>query len=152
MHYSEGVDVGYRWYDAKGIAPLFPFGFGLSYTTFAYVKAKAGSKQIAPGKSIQVSVEVTNTGKLAGDEVNVPKFGKVCKVVRTDFKKNTVVVGVGTGSTVNHVIDGLASMRSRLAGAVSSSEASTARLRAARIEVLDLNAVGSLKMAPGTDR
>ena len=36
QEYSEGVLVGYRWYDAKGIAPLFPFGHGLSYTTFSY--------------------------------------------------------------------------------------------------------------------
>ena len=54
------------------------------------------------------------------------------------------VVGVGTGSTVNFFIDALASLRNRIAGAVSSSEASTARLKAHGIEVLDLNAAGRL--------
>ncbi len=54
------------------------------------------------------------------------------------------VIGVGTGSTVNFFIDGLAAMRGRIAGAVSSSEASTARLKAAGIAVLDLNSVDDL--------
>jgi len=54
------------------------------------------------------------------------------------------IVGVGTGSTVNYFIDGLAGMRGRIAGAVSSSEASSQRLKAAGIEVLDLNSVDDL--------
>jgi len=54
------------------------------------------------------------------------------------------IVGVGTGSTVNHFIDGLARLRGRIQGAVSSSEASSARLRAAGIEVLDLNSIDDL--------
>jgi ribose 5-phosphate isomerase A len=54
------------------------------------------------------------------------------------------IVGVGTGSTVNHFIDALASIKGRIAGAVSSSEASTQRLRALGIEVLDCNAVGEI--------
>jgi ribose 5-phosphate isomerase A len=63
-----------------------------------------------------------------------------------DFLSDGMIVGVGTGSTVNHFIDALAGMRARIAGAVSSSEASTERLRAARIEIHDLNAVGSLQL------
>lgn len=63
-----------------------------------------------------------------------------------DYLTDGMVLGVGTGSTVNHFIDALAGMRGRLAGAVSSSEASTARLRAAGIEVLDLNATGTLEL------
>lgn len=54
------------------------------------------------------------------------------------------IIGVGTGSTVNYFIDGLAQMRGRIAGAVSSSEASSARLKTAGIEVLDLNSVNEL--------
>jgi ribose 5-phosphate isomerase A len=63
-----------------------------------------------------------------------------------DFLSDGMIVGVGTGSTVNHFIDALAGMRARIAGAVSSSEASSERLRAARIEIHDLNAVGSLEL------
>jgi ribose 5-phosphate isomerase A len=55
------------------------------------------------------------------------------------------VIGVGTGSTVNFFIEGLVARRGRIAGAVSSSELSSARLRAAGIEVLDLNSVGALE-------
>lgn len=63
-----------------------------------------------------------------------------------EWVRDGMVVGVGTGSTVNLFIDQLATFRGRLAGAVSSSEASTARLRAAGIEVLDLNATGDLEL------
>jgi beta-glucosidase len=59
--YSEGVLVGYRHYDAHGIAPSFPFGFGLSYTTFGY-----GNLAVRPGG---VSVTVTNTGQRPGTAV-----------------------------------------------------------------------------------
>ena len=69
-----------------------------------------------------------------------------------DFLVDGMIVGVGTGSTVNHFIDALAGMRARIAGAVSSSEASSERLRAAGIEIHDLNAVGSLELyVDGTD-
>jgi ribose 5-phosphate isomerase A len=61
-----------------------------------------------------------------------------------EYVRDGEVVGVGTGSTVNFFIEGLASLRHRVAGAVSSSEASTARLRAHGIAVLDLNATGDL--------
>ncbi|HEN46999.1 MAG TPA: ribose-5-phosphate isomerase RpiA [Mizugakiibacter sp.] len=57
-----------------------------------------------------------------------------------------MVVGVGTGSTIRYFIDGLAGLRSKIEGAVSSSEQSTARLRAAGIPVLDLNAVGPIPL------
>lgn len=63
-----------------------------------------------------------------------------------DYLSDGIIVGVGTGSTVNHFIDALAGMRSRIAGAVSSSEASTRRLRAAGIEIHDLNSVGTLEL------
>lgn len=61
-----------------------------------------------------------------------------------EYLKDASVVGVGTGSTVNHFIDALASIKGRLEGAVSSSEASTKRLKALGIPVLDLNSAGTL--------
>ena len=63
VHYTEGSDVGYRWYAAKGMTPLFPFGYGLSYTGFRY-----GGLKAAGGKGLSVSFTLTNTGKRAGIE------------------------------------------------------------------------------------
>jgi beta-glucosidase len=68
VNYGEGIFVGYRFYDKKAIEPLFPFGYGLSYTTFAYSKAKA-PKKVKAGQPLEVSVTVTNTGKVAGKEI-----------------------------------------------------------------------------------
>jgi beta-glucosidase len=66
-HYSEGLEVGYRGYTAHNIPPLFPFGFGLSYTEFSFDGLKV-SKQPGSGGAT-VSFKVTNTGKRAGAEV-----------------------------------------------------------------------------------
>ena len=66
--YSEGLKVGYRWYDAENIEPLFAFGHGLSYTTFSF-KNLGVPKQASAGQPLQVSVDVTNTGSRAGVEV-----------------------------------------------------------------------------------
>lgn len=66
--YSEGIDVGYRWYDTRDLDPLFPFGFGLSYTTFA-VHDLVAPHRVARGASAKLSAEVTNTGERAGAEV-----------------------------------------------------------------------------------
>lgn len=67
VHYTEKLLVGYRWYDAKNVAPLFPFGFGLSYTTFA-VSDLAVAPYTGNGPVV-VQVSVTNTGRRAGAEV-----------------------------------------------------------------------------------
>jgi beta-glucosidase len=64
--FSEGVDVGYRWFDKQKIAPQFPFGFGLSYTKFAYSGLKVAA---AADSGLDVSFELKNTGSIAGDEV-----------------------------------------------------------------------------------
>jgi beta-glucosidase len=69
VYYGEGLFVGYRYYDKKKIAPLFPFGFGLSYTTFSYSPLRLSAEQIGPDDTLQVSVDVTNTGERAGKEV-----------------------------------------------------------------------------------
>ena len=62
--YSEGLLVGYRWYDEKKIEPQFPFGFGLSYTTFAYKDLKVSAP--TADKMVTVDLTVTNTGKPRG--------------------------------------------------------------------------------------
>ncbi|HVV18920.1 MAG TPA: glycoside hydrolase family 3 C-terminal domain-containing protein, partial [Pseudonocardiaceae bacterium] len=66
VQYSEGLDIGYRWYDAHNVAPLFPFGYGLSYTTFAFSDIAVG--QLVNGQAT-VTATVTNTGSRAGTEV-----------------------------------------------------------------------------------
>jgi beta-glucosidase len=66
--YSEGLNVGYRWYDDMNITPLFPFGFGLSYTTFSYSNYALSAPTTAGGPA-SVSFDVTNTGAVAGATV-----------------------------------------------------------------------------------
>jgi beta-glucosidase len=83
--YSEGIDVGYRYYDANNETPLFPFGYGLSYTTFRYSHLQVSSQLVQNGTSdpgatscrcngqsgslVTVSAKVTNTGTVAGSDV-----------------------------------------------------------------------------------
>jgi beta-glucosidase len=69
VEYKEGVFVGYRYYDAKQIEPLFPFGYGLSYTTFEYEDLVLDKKEIFDTDILSVSVKVKNTGDRAGSEV-----------------------------------------------------------------------------------
>lgn len=71
--YSEGVFVGYRHYDQSNIAPLFPFGFGLSYTTFSFSNLSVNPSSFTftgnPNQTVTVSFNVTNTGSVSGAEV-----------------------------------------------------------------------------------
>ena len=67
--YGERIFVGYRWYDARGIEPLFPFGHGLSYTPFAYSDIELSARQIDDRDGLTVSVNVTNAGDRSGREV-----------------------------------------------------------------------------------
>ena len=69
VEYSEGLRIGYRWFDASGIKPRFPFGYGLSYTTFALTNLSVSPRVGSPWTPITVSVRVTNTGKRRGAEV-----------------------------------------------------------------------------------
>ncbi len=69
VKYGEGIFIGYRYYDAKQVPVQFPFGYGLSYTTFSYQNPKVSSKTFRDMDGLIVSVDVTNTGKLAGKEV-----------------------------------------------------------------------------------
>ena len=68
--YSEGLFTGYRWYDSQGIAPLFPFGFGLSYTSFSYSHLKTDiDKRDRNIRRISVTFQVTNVGDRTGTEI-----------------------------------------------------------------------------------
>ncbi len=69
VHYSEGILVGYRWYDAKHIKPMFPFGFGLSYTRFGYSDLKVSRTEVDGVTPIRVSARVTNAGQVSGTDV-----------------------------------------------------------------------------------
>ncbi len=69
VHYSEGIYVGYRWFDKKHIAPLFPFGYGLSYTHFKFSALHLSASHFSAHGSVTATVRVTNTGKRSGAEV-----------------------------------------------------------------------------------
>ena len=69
MEYREGVFVGYRYYDKKKEDVLFPFGYGLSYTTFAYSNLKLDKKHMTDKEVLTVTVDVTNTGSMVGKEI-----------------------------------------------------------------------------------
>jgi beta-glucosidase len=69
VHYGEGLFIGYRYYDAKQMPTLFPFGYGLSYTTFAYSNPKVSAIRFKDVDGVTVTVDVTNTGNVAGKEI-----------------------------------------------------------------------------------
>jgi beta-glucosidase len=69
VEYTEGIYVGYRGFDKHDVEPLFPFGHGLSYTTFDYSQIKISPGKIAMGQTVEVSVSVRNNGRRAGAEV-----------------------------------------------------------------------------------
>jgi len=74
--YSEGVLVGYRWYDAQKIAPLYPFGYGLSYTTFDYRNLKLSTDALSTtSPTLGVDFDIANTGSRAGAEVGQVYMG-----------------------------------------------------------------------------
>ena len=81
--YKEDILVGYRWHDTKKIPALFPFGYGLSYTTFTYGKPVASAKTITADNSLTVTIPVKNTGSVAGKEVVQLYVGdEKCSVLR----------------------------------------------------------------------
>ena len=97
--YAEGVFVGYRYYDRKKMDVLFPFGHGLSYTTFAYANLRLSADRIRDTDTLTVSVDVTNTGKRAGKTVVQLYVGdRECEVFRPvrelkDFAKISLEPG-----------------------------------------------------------
>jgi len=69
VRYGEGLFIGYRYYDAKELPVLFPFGHGLSYTTFAYSNAHVSAQTFRDVDGLTVTVDISNTGKMAGKEI-----------------------------------------------------------------------------------
>jgi len=69
VEYREGIFVGYRYYDTKGLPPLFPFGYGLSYTSFEYTGISIDKTEISDNETVQISVKVKNTGNMKGKEI-----------------------------------------------------------------------------------
>jgi len=69
VFYDEGIYVGYRYFDKEQIEPLFPFGFGLSYTTFDYENLKLSKEKFSKNDTVTVSVDIVNTGNRSGAEI-----------------------------------------------------------------------------------
>lgn len=109
VEYREGIFVGYRYYDKKKMDVLFPFGYGLSYTTFEYSDLTVDKEQLKDTDTLKVSVNVTNTGSMAGKEVVqlyvADKESTVIRPVKElrDFAK--VELAPGETKTVTFVLD-----------------------------------------------
>ncbi len=69
VYYGEGIFVGYRYYEKKNVPVLFPFGFGLSYSSFAYSEPSLTTTHLEPNQNLGITLEMTNTSSVAGQEV-----------------------------------------------------------------------------------
>jgi beta-glucosidase len=107
--YSEGIDVGYRWYDARNLTPLFPFGYGLSYTSFAFSDLRVTPPQQAGrGALVKVTARVTNTGRVAGSEVAQLYLGDPAAAGEPPRQLKgfqRVTLGPGQSATVSFTLD-----------------------------------------------
>lgn len=103
QEYKEDILVGYRWHDTKKIPALFPFGHGLSYTTFAYGKPQASTKVMPADGTLTVTVAVKNTGSVAGKEVVQLYVGDdKCSVLRPQKElKHFAKVALAPGEEKN---------------------------------------------------
>jgi beta-glucosidase len=109
VRYGEGLYVGYRYYDKKDIAPQFPFGFGLSYTTFEYSNLTLSAREYATREEIRFSVDVRNTGTRAGKEIVQvyvrqvkPRLTRPDKELKAFTK---IALATGGTQTVKFVLD-----------------------------------------------
>ena len=106
VEYREGVFVGYRYYDKKKMEVLFPFGHGLSYTSFQFSNLKLSKKKMEDTEELQATVEVKNTGRCAGKEVvqlyvAAPEDGDVIRPVRELKGFEKVELAPGERKTVS---------------------------------------------------
>ena len=107
MRYTEGLQMGYRWFQGQGIEPAFPFGFGLSYTTFEVSEVAVSAEEIDPTTPLTVTATVTNTGGRPGAEVvqvylGIPVSGQPPKRL-VGFQK--VFVDAGASASVAITLD-----------------------------------------------
>ncbi|MFV8324770.1 glycoside hydrolase family 3 C-terminal domain-containing protein [Flavobacterium sp. ZS1P14] len=104
VNYAEGILVGYRWFDTKKIEPLYPFGYGLSYTTFAFDNVKTDQKSYTTDETIAISVTVKNTGKVDGKEVlqlySSQSDSKITRAAQELKGFQKVLVAAGNSKTV----------------------------------------------------
>ncbi len=107
VRYGEGLFIGYRYYDTRKIAVQFPFGYGLSYTTFEYSNAKVSKTTFKDTDGVKVSVDVTNTGKMVGKEVvQVYVHDQKSKLVRPEKElKGFAKVELKPGETKTVTVD-----------------------------------------------
>ncbi len=109
VHFAEGIYVGYRWYDKKHIQPRYPFGYGLSYTTFSIDDLHISASGAGKARTVTVSVNVTNTGKRAGAEVVQlyirPKEDQANRCVQTLKGFGRVNLKPGQSGTVTMKLD-----------------------------------------------
>lgn len=79
VFYDEGIFVGYRWFDQKGIEPLFPFGYGMSYTEFSFNEIRSDRESLAgPIDKVTIAVEIENTGEVQGTET-IQVYAHACE-------------------------------------------------------------------------
>ncbi|QCX26598.1 glycoside hydrolase family 3 C-terminal domain-containing protein [Nocardioides jishulii] len=113
VRYTEGLKMGYRWYQATGTEPLFPFGYGQSYTTFGYSNlAVAPVRKNQRDTGLRVSYTVTNTGKVAGKEAS-QVYLRLPREARENFNRlvgfEKVNLAPGESKRVSVVLDANAS-------------------------------------------
>jgi len=109
VEYKEDIFIGYRWYEHKGIAPLYPFGYGLSYTKFDYSDLHIPKPEIQAGEPVRVSVRITNTGEREGAEtVQLYVRDEACSVPRPEKELKAfvkVALNPGESKTVSFVLN-----------------------------------------------
>jgi len=103
--YKEDIFVGYRWFDTKNVAVMYPFGYGLTYTTFEYVNLKTDREKFGKNEVITISLELKNTGKVAAEEVPQVYIHRINSKVEWPLKElksfTRIALNPGENKTVN---------------------------------------------------
>ena len=108
INYNEGVFVGYRWYENKNIKPLYPFGYGLSYTDFEYSDLKISNEKFTEDDTIKISVKIKNIGSMKGAETAMLFIGDPKSSVQRPKKElkgfKKVFLGIGESADIEFQI------------------------------------------------